>query len=151
SELRFLLEDAGFDVDLAVDGLAALTSLREGLPHLIVTDLQMPRMDGLALVEAVRTEYPSVPDVLITAHGSEDIAASALPVGAASYVPKRYLSQDLPQVVQQIIAIAALDAEQERIVDSLEEMRFRFAMENDGSLVAPLIRRLEKVVLEMDL
>src|SRR6185437_13935808 len=101
SELRFLLEDAGFDVDLAVDGIAALSSLREGLPNLIVTDLRMPRMDGLALVQAVRSDYPSVPVVLITAHGSEEIAARALRVGAASYVPKRYLGQDLAQVVQQ--------------------------------------------------
>jgi CheY-like chemotaxis protein/anti-sigma regulatory factor (Ser/Thr protein kinase) len=149
SEIRFLLEDAGFDIDLAGDGLAALSSLRKAHPDLIVTDLQMPRMDGLGLVEAVRSEHPSVPVVLITAHGSEEIAARALRSGAASYVPKRNLAQDLAQVVQQIIAITAPTPEQERISESLEESRFRFTLDNDESLVAPLIRRLEKVVLEM--
>jgi CheY-like chemotaxis protein/anti-sigma regulatory factor (Ser/Thr protein kinase) len=151
SELRFLLEDSGFDVEIAVDGIAAMSSLAERLPNIIVTDLQMPRMDGLAMVEAVRSEHPSVPVVLITAHGSEEIAARALRSGAASYVPKRYLGQDLAQVVHQIIAMAAPDPEKERIIESLEETRFRFAIENDDSLVAPLIRRLEEVVLEMGL
>ena len=151
SEIRFLLEDAGFDVGLAGDGIAALSSLREGLPDLIVTDLQMPRMDGLALVESVRSGHPSVPVVLITAHGSEEIAARALRCGAASYVPKRYLGRDLAEVVRQIIAMAAPDPDQERIIESLEETRFRFALANDGSLVAPLIRRLEEVVREMGL
>jgi CheY-like chemotaxis protein len=151
SEIRFLLEDAGFEIDLAVDGIAALSSLQERLPDLIVTDLQMPRMDGLALVQAVRTEYPTVPIVLITAHGSEEIAARALRCGAASYVPKRYLGRDLPEVVRQIIAMAAPDPDQERITESLEETCFRFVLANDESLVPPLIRRLEKVVHEMGL
>jgi CheY-like chemotaxis protein len=151
SELRFLLEDAGFDVDMAVDGLAAMAALEEALPDIIVTDLQMPRMDGLALVDAVRRECPSVPVVLITAHGSEEIAARALRCGATSYVPKRYLSRDLPHVVRQIIAMAAPDPGAERIIKSLDETRFRFTLGNDHSLVPPLIRRLEEVVLEMGL
>jgi CheY-like chemotaxis protein/anti-sigma regulatory factor (Ser/Thr protein kinase) len=151
SEIRFLLEDAGFDVSLAADGIAALSSLREGLPDLIVTDLQMPRMDGLALVESVRSGHPSVPVVLITAHGSEEIAARALRCGAASYVPKRYLGQDLAEVVRQIIAMAAPDPDRGRILESLEETRFRFALPNDVSLVPPLVRRLEDVVREMGL
>ena len=138
AEIRFLLEDAGLDVDLAGDGYAALASLQEGLPDLVVTDLQMPRMDGLALVEAVRCEHPSVPVVLVTAHGSEEIAARALRCGATSYVPKRYLSRDLPHVVRQIIA-------------SLDETRSRFTLPNDESLVTPLIRRLEGAVFEMGL
>jgi CheY-like chemotaxis protein/anti-sigma regulatory factor (Ser/Thr protein kinase) len=150
-ELRFLLEDAGFAVNTAEDGIAALASLGACAPDLVVTDMQMPRMDGLALVEAIKTQYPSVPVVLITAHGSEEIAAQALRSGAASYVPKRYLSRDLAHVVQQIIAMAAPDPEQGRITDSLDETRFRFTLVNDGSLVAPLVRRLEKVVLEMGL
>jgi CheY-like chemotaxis protein/anti-sigma regulatory factor (Ser/Thr protein kinase) len=151
SEIRFLLEDAGFDIDLAVDGIEALSSLQKGLPDIIVTDLEMPRMDGLTLVEAVRSEHPSVPIVLVTAHGSEEIAARALRCGAASYVPKRYLGRDLAQVLKQIIAMAAPDPGRERVIESLDETRFRFTLANDESVVAPLVRRLEEVVLEMGL
>src|SRR5262245_26620410 len=151
ADIRFLLEDAGLDVDLAGDGHAALASLQEGLPDLVVTDLQMPRMDGLALVEAVRGRYPTVPVVLITAHGSEEIAARALRCGAASYVPKRDLAGDLAQVVHQIVAMAAPDPGRERIVDSLDETRSRFTLPNDESHVARLMRRFEGVVFEMGL
>jgi CheY-like chemotaxis protein/anti-sigma regulatory factor (Ser/Thr protein kinase) len=151
SEIRFLLEDAGFGVAVVVDGVAALASLGEALPDIIVTDLQMPRMDGLALVEAVRSEHPSVPVVLITAHGSEEIAARALRCGAASYVPKRYLARDLAHVLRQIISMVSPDPEQLRIIETLEESRFRFALANAETLVPPLIRRLEQVVFEMGL
>jgi DNA-binding response OmpR family regulator len=151
SELRFLLEDAGFDVDIAVDGLAALSALEVSVPDVIVTDLEMPRMDGLSLVEAVRNKKLIVPVVLITAHGSEEIAARALRCGATSYVPKRYLGRDLAAVVHQIVAMAAPDSDQKRIMESLEETRLRFCVANDESLLPPLIRRLEEVVMEMGL
>lgn len=151
SDLRFLLEDAGFRVDLAVDGVEALELLDAGLPDLIVTDMLMPRMDGLELLEAVKRKFPSVPVVIITAHGSEEIAARALRSGAASYVPKRYLGQDLAHVAQQIVAMAAPDPDQGRIMDALDQIHLRFTLANDGTLVAPLVRRLEKLVLEMGL
>jgi CheY-like chemotaxis protein/anti-sigma regulatory factor (Ser/Thr protein kinase) len=151
AEIRFLLEDAGLDVDLACDGYEALGALQEGLPDLVVTDLQMPRLDGLGLVQAVRGKYPTVPVVLITAHGSEEIAANALRCGAASYVPKRDLTRDLAQVVHQVLAISAPDPGWKGIIDSLDETRSRFTLPNDESLVAPLIRRLEGVVFELGL
>ena len=149
SEVRFLLEDAGFEVDTVSDGVEALASLNERLPNLIVTDMQMPRMDGLALVKAVRSDHPSVPIVLITAHGSEEIAARALRAGAASYVPKRDLGQDLAQVVRQIIAIAIPDPDQARLIENLEEIQVRFSIANDNSLVAPLVKWVERAVLEL--
>ena len=151
SELLFLLEDAGLEVDTATDGVAAMEALAQRAPAVIVTDLHMPRMDGLALVESVRRQYPSVPVVLITAHGSEEIAAQALRAGAASYVPKRYLSRDLAPVVREIVAMSAPDPSHERIIESLDETRCRFTLANDHTLVAPLIRRLESLVHEMGL
>jgi CheY-like chemotaxis protein len=151
AELRFLLEDAGMNVEVALDGIAALSSLDTRVPDLVVTDLLMPRMDGLALVEAVKRDYPSVPIVLITAYGSEEIAARALRSGAASYVPKRYLRRDLAHVVRQIIAMAAPHPQADRLIECLDELRFRFTLANDGALVAPVVRRLEQVVLEMGL
>lgn len=148
-ELRCLLEDAGFEVDAAADGVEALAMLRRNTPAVIVTDLQMPKMDGLRLVEAVREEFPNVPVVLITAHGSEEIASQALRKGAASYVPKRYIREDLAQVVRDIAALAAPDADRDRINQIIEGSRHKFTLSNDDSLVAPLVRRLEVMVSDM--
>lgn len=151
AEIGFLLEEAGFETVHVADGLAALSAIRRGRPDLIVTDLQMPRMDGLELVEAVRADHPAIPVVLVTAHGSEDVAARALRRGAASYVPKRDLARDLAKVVAQIIALSAPDPERMRILERLDDARLRFTLENDASLVAPLVCHLEDVVFQMDL
>ena len=68
----------------AEDGQAALTLIEQDPPDLILTDMHMPQMNGLELVTAVRETNPSIPGILITAKGSEDIAARALRAGAAS-------------------------------------------------------------------
>src|SRR5215204_1963638 len=103
--LRFFLEDAGFTVEVASNGREALDVLRRSAPDLVATDLEMPVMNGLELVEAVRAEFPAVPVVLITAHGSEAVAAAALRKGAASYVPKACLEQDLVPTLENILAL----------------------------------------------
>src|SRR4051812_29926040 len=93
--IRFMLEEAGHTVEVAPQGREALARMERGVPDLVATDLDMPVMNGLQLVEAVRRQYPTVPVILMTAHGSEEIAALALRKGAASYVPKTYLEMDL--------------------------------------------------------
>lgn len=92
---RLIGKAGGWRVAYAVDGVEALEYIALTPPAIVLTDLQMPRMDGLALVEKVRAEFPRVPVVLITGHGSEEIAIAALRAGAASYVPKRNLADEL--------------------------------------------------------
>lgn len=104
-----LLTKAGFTCAVAEDGHAALASLERERADIVVTDLQMPNMDGLALVEAVRTRYADVPVILMTAHGSEDVAVRALQRGAASYVPKRDLARSLAETVRSILSGRTFD------------------------------------------
>ena len=61
-------------------------------PDIVVSDLQMPEMDGLELVETIRREHPGLPVILMTAHGSEETAIQALRKGATNYVAKRNLA-----------------------------------------------------------
>src|SRR5947209_1668793 len=114
-QIRFLLEDAGFEVDVAGDGLEGLDRLGRGLPDAVLTDLDMPRMNGLELVEAVRRDHPAVPVILMTALGSEDIAAQALQKGAASYVPKKNLAKDIVSTLEKVVAVAQADRYQQRV------------------------------------
>ncbi len=83
----------------AADGKEALDQIEKSQPDLVVTDLQMPEMNGLELVRAVRARFPLVPVILMTAQGSEDIAVQALCSGAASYVPKSRLARELLNTV----------------------------------------------------
>src|SRR4051812_38910940 len=79
----------GWHADFAGNGVEALAMLEQKKADVVLTDMLMPEMDGLQLVQAVRTKYPLIPVILMTAHGSEDIAIQALQKGAASYVPKK--------------------------------------------------------------
>ena len=69
----------------AENGKAALVNLEEDLPDVVLTDLQMPKMNGLELLKVISEEYPHLPVILMTAEGSEEIAAEALPATS----PKR--------------------------------------------------------------
>src|SRR4051812_7121048 len=80
-----LVEQAlGWRVIDADHGLSALAAIERDRPQIVLTDLQMPQMNGLELVEAVKCKYPLIPVVLMTAFGSEEIAIQALQKGAAS-------------------------------------------------------------------
>src|SRR4051794_39865636 len=76
----------GLRVLYASNGKEALEMVKRSLPLAILTDLQMPKMDGLELVEEMRCLHPGIPVVLMTALGSEEIAVEALKSGAASYL-----------------------------------------------------------------
>lgn len=148
-EILMLLEDAGHGAELARDGVEALAMLDESRFDLVVTDLQMPRMDGLELVEALTCRHPRTPSVLVTAHGSEDLAAAALRRGAASYVPKRNLAHDLVPTLAGILTLSGTDPDAGRVQGCLERTDLRFLLPNDSAMVPPLVRRLEALVGSM--
>ncbi len=138
-------------VAYAEDGRAALEAIGEDLPDLVLTDMQMPEMNGLELVQAVRRNYPSVPVILMTAHGSEDIAVRALRTGAASYVPKKNLGHDLVETVERVLAISRAGRNHERVWECLEEMASRFTLPNDPTCLPPLIGHLQDQMAHLKL
>lgn len=148
---RLLEKETGLQVAYAVDGKAALSEIQARIPDLIVTDLQMPEMNGLELVEAIKREYPSIPVILMTARGSEDIAAEALRKGAASYVPKSRLGDQLRETVNRILAAAGHDRMQSRLMHSLEMGHCRFRLRNDLELIEPLVAELQAMLRCMPL
>jgi len=68
------------------DGYAALKSVDENLPDVVVTDMAMPHLDGLQLVKAMKRNFSLIPVIIMTAVGTEKTAVQALTRGAASYV-----------------------------------------------------------------
>ena len=92
-----------FNVETAEDGSHALKIMAVKVPDVVVTDLQMPNMDGLQLVENIRSLYPLVPVILITSAGSEEVASKALQRGAAGYVPKSRCDELLGDTVENVI------------------------------------------------
>jgi CheY-like chemotaxis protein len=130
----------------AQSGTDALATLGQWQPDVVVTDLQMPEMDGLALVTAIRIHYPSVPVILITAHGSEELAVRALEQGAASYVPKSQLAHNLLGVVDQVVELARDDRGYETLSQAMEYAEFRFRAPNDFSTTDRLVELVQQLV-----
>jgi CheY-like chemotaxis protein len=148
---RLLEKQLGINVAYAADGREARTAIDAAPPDLVLTDLQMPHMNGLELVEHVRRHYPSVPVILMTAHGSEEIASQALQKGAASYVPKRSLTEDLPETVKTILAVATAGRQQQRLLECLAATESRFVLENDSSLLTQITGYVEAGLKRMKL
>ena len=144
--VRDILRAASLDIAITVveDGALALALLRDGhcVPDLVLTDLQMPRMDGIELVEWIRREFSSLPVILMTAFGSEDIALRALQRGAASYVPKKHLQQNLLRTLEQILEVVHAERQDRTLRRCLVGAEHQFILENDLSLIPPIIHEL---------
>lgn len=134
----------------AINGKEALLRIAEELPSVVLTDLQMPEMDGLRLVQEIREQFPLLPVILMTAYGSEEVAMQALRAGAANYVPKKALAKELEVTLNQVLSAAAINRDRQRILSSMERRESRFVIENDPNLVSPLINLLQEDLGGMD-
>ena len=107
----------GYEVMLAEDGEQGLTMLRENHIDLVVTDLKMPKVDGMTLLREALRESPDLPIVMITAHGTVDTAVEALKLGAFDYLTKPFDKDEVRQVVAKALKTRAL-AQEEATTDA---------------------------------
>jgi signal transduction histidine kinase len=109
--IRKALEKEQYLVELAANGREALEKIREFSPHVVISDINMPQMDGITLLrEMSRLEVPA-PVILITAHGSESVAVQGLRAGAYDYLAKPFEVDDLRKAVRNA-------AEKQRLLES---------------------------------
>ena len=113
--LREILESANIQVFEASDGMEALTWLGENAVDLVLTDLQMPRLDGMKLLERLRANPPAPRTILITAHGSERHAVQAMKLGAFDYFSKPFDVDEVMGVVERAVASVRADQENEQL------------------------------------
>jgi two-component system response regulator AtoC len=103
-----ILARDGYEVVEASDGAEALGLIGHGVAA-IITDLKMPRVDGMALLRWVMAERPDIPVIMITAHGSVDSAVEAVKLGAFDYLEKPFEQAQIRQVVDKAIRTHDLD------------------------------------------
>ena len=147
-QIQILLESEGFEVITAGDGREALDLLAEVTPDVIVTDLQMPNMDGLELVTAIARQQLLIPVILTTAAGSEMIAAEALHAGATSYVPKSGIGNLMISTVQRLLELRQATETDRQLAKRLTSVAHTYTLGNDRSLVPILIGRVEMMLKE---
>ena len=129
----------------ATNGSEALALInRDGAAvDLVITDLRMPVMGGFELLTAIGERHPSLPVVVMTSQGSEDIAVQALQGGAAGYVPKRRLKQDLVETVESVLSANQRDRDHARMTGDITAGRFTLLLESDRTRLPAVIGFLQ--------
>jgi nitrogen regulation protein NR(I) len=137
--LEAILRREGYDVVTAANGIEALGGMNANV-HTVITDLKMPGLDGMALLKKLSVDYPDVPVVMITAHGSVENAVEAVKLGAFDYLEKPFEQEQIRQVVAKAINTYALARRDARPEEPSGRGRFRLVGQ------APAIRQIFAVI-----
>ncbi len=106
TSLSYVMENAGFEVDSAGDGLAALEKVNAKAPDLIILDIMMPKLDGFEVCKAIRAnpDLKSTRIIMLTAKGRDSEREKGLELGADDYLTKPFSTRDLLRRAQEILA-----------------------------------------------
>ena len=118
--LKAILRKEGYDVELAADGLEALAIMDRHKVAAVVTDLKMPRLDGIGLLDRIMEDYPAVPVIIITAHGTVASAVDALKRGAFDYITKPFDQDELKGVIAKAVKTWSLN--EDEILDAMADI-----------------------------
>jgi DNA-binding NtrC family response regulator len=121
--IQLHLESVDFEVDGAPNAEQALPLAT--LANLVITDLRLPGMDGLQLIQQLQARGIQAGVLVITAHGSVETAVEAMKLGAADFLQKPFSLDHLTTVVQKVMALQALRAENQRLREALDQ-RYQF-------------------------
>ena len=119
--LQALLTDEGYRVEVAENGAVALARFRETAADVVVTDLKMPKMDGLELLKKLREQDPTVPVLVCTAFGDVSSAVQAMRAGAEDYLTKPIDFDALTVAIERAIERRELRVEAENLRQQLRE------------------------------
>lgn len=102
--LKAFFEDRNFEVITANTGDAALTEIEKGRPHVILLDIQMPGRDGMSALKEIKSKYPELKVIMVTAVETRDKIEEAMRAGADNYITKPLSLEYLEKDVQEKIA-----------------------------------------------
>jgi len=120
-------------------GEEAFQLLNERSFDLMITDLRMPRMDGLEVIREIRKRYESLPVILITSHGNEDTALIALQQGAANYIPKRWLVSRLQESGETVLCADSHDRQREGTTSHVKSQVIEMELPSDRVILPGVV------------
>jgi len=124
--LARLLFKAGYETATAANGAEALALIESDHFDLVVTDIQMPEMDGLQLLQEIRSFDPELPIIVITAYGTVENAVAALRAGASDYITKPFENDDILLTLERVFEHSRLRDENRYLHEQIEQ-RYSFA------------------------
>ncbi len=143
--LAELLREEGYEIETAADGFKALGKLDGFTPHLVLTDLKMPGMDGIELMGKVRTRHPDSEVVVMTAFGAVETAVEAMRAGAADYLTKPLNFDELLIVTERTLERSKLHAEATELKARLGERSRKGNIIGDSPLMQKVFKVIDQV------
>jgi len=140
--LQGILEDEGYRVTLAEDGLVALSLLQKEIPDLVLLDIWMPRLDGLDTLQRMKELYPDLAVVMISGHGTIETAVKSTKLGAFDFIEKPLSLEKVLVTVHNAIGMSRLKEENASLRGMMEE---RFELVGDSE-PARLLREQIRIV-----
>ncbi|MBI2503144.1 MAG: sigma-54-dependent Fis family transcriptional regulator [Candidatus Latescibacteria bacterium] len=122
-----LFNSKGYQSAVVGNGRDALEYLQAEEPQLVLTDLKMPGMDGMELLQQIKAHYPEIQVVLMTAYSTIEDAVAAMRLGAADFLPKPFTADHLAIVVEKVLAARTLREENRTLKEQLSR---RYSFEN---------------------
>ncbi|MFW5797022.1 MAG: sigma-54-dependent transcriptional regulator [Spirochaetota bacterium] len=118
--LSGILEDEGYEVRLAADGVEALATMESERPELVLLDVWLPRMGGMDVLARLKEDYPGVPVVIISGHGNIDIAVKAVKAGAFDFLEKPLSLERVVMAVKNALELMELRRENQALRSTIE-------------------------------
>ena len=142
----------GYIVRTAPDGKAALEALEHAYFHLVITDLKMPRLGGIELLETIRSVDSSILTIIMTGFGTVETAIDAMKRGAYDYVLKPFKMEEVIHIVQRGLEKQALQSESRNLQHEIAAVRVRaeMALEESSSVALESLVEATRSSLEMD-
>jgi two-component system response regulator AtoC len=108
-----LFESKGYSPTTATNGIEALNKVRDDEPDMVISDIRMPDMDGMQLLENLSQRFPHIPVIMVTAHGTIEAAVEAIKMGAKDYILKPLRLDEILAKVETIAHMRSLEKENE--------------------------------------
>jgi signal transduction histidine kinase len=142
----FVFRNRGFSVLTASNASDALALVCSERPDIVLLDYMMPGKDGSDALKEIRRDFPDTPVIILTGRGSEQIAVELMKAGAADYIRKPFLKQDLLERVERVLAVRAVELKNRELLQERDRLLAEIASWN-----LELERRIREKTEELQL
>ena len=129
----------GLSLCVAEDGEKALSLFEQKRPDVVVTDVRMPRMDGLALTNRIKARRPDTPVIVVTGYGDEETAVAALRAGASDYLHKPFHLTELKHTINRSLSLLRSRMAEDLAVLGVERLDWYLEIKNEPEIISGLL------------
>lgn len=147
--LRVVVEREGYECRFAQDGLEGLEIFNEFVPDVVISDIRMPRLDGIGLLKRIKQVEQNVIVIIVTAHGNEEVALEALHLGANNYLKKPINLEDLKIVLSRYNNYSLTKTYKKDISNLVTEQQLQLQINSDFDLIPSISEYLVKQVIHL--